>query len=363
MLNLNSSPFPRSFRDRDFILTHEGFIFCVVGYLHPVNRAIGFLKYQTHSNGAWGAQQKYQRTLPYYHVTFVGQSLSTFLADYPDFHFFSPVHNQTLPAVPYSNIKKAFFPETWSSKIREAPKKSVLESKALRFIQVLAQHSHVPEDSFGVTGSLLLGIANPQFSDLNITCHQPDQLPALQKTITELIHSNREGFGPINPEKNRAWINSHATNFPLSSTEFEELRQRKWNNGTFEETFFSFTPIRSTKQITERERYGQQYYRVIGPVRIYAKIKNDLESSYNPGIYQISTETILTQPHGINIDPATLTSIVTYEGVYANYARTGEEIEAFGILEEVQDAHHCFLHYRLVLGTTQLGKTEYLRLR
>ena len=35
----------RKFKDRDFLRTTDGLLFCVVGYLHPPDRVTGYVKY------------------------------------------------------------------------------------------------------------------------------------------------------------------------------------------------------------------------------------------------------------------------------------------------------------------------------
>ncbi|RLE49837.1 MAG: hypothetical protein DRJ21_02115, partial [Candidatus Methanomethylicota archaeon] len=62
----------RKFRDRDFIETIEGMIFCVIGNIHPKDRVISYLKYVPwEAEGAkklgWKRDKnEYGRILPYY---------------------------------------------------------------------------------------------------------------------------------------------------------------------------------------------------------------------------------------------------------------------------------------------------------
>ena len=57
-------------KDKDFIETIEGLLFCVVGYLHPPDRYTAYLKYVPSEGGKWKrGETRYARVLPYYHVS------------------------------------------------------------------------------------------------------------------------------------------------------------------------------------------------------------------------------------------------------------------------------------------------------
>ena len=63
-------------KDRDFIETPEGFLFCVVGYIHPPDKYTVYLKYTPTTEGRWQRQGKaYHRQLAFYHAHQVGQTL------------------------------------------------------------------------------------------------------------------------------------------------------------------------------------------------------------------------------------------------------------------------------------------------
>src|SRR5947199_7270211 len=40
-------------KDRDFVETREGFFFCLVGYVHPPDRYLAYLKYTPAAAGKW----------------------------------------------------------------------------------------------------------------------------------------------------------------------------------------------------------------------------------------------------------------------------------------------------------------------
>jgi len=67
-------------KDRDFVETEEGFLFCLVGYVHPADRYTAYLKYTPAASGRWARGGScYRRELPYYHVRNVAATVA-FLA-------------------------------------------------------------------------------------------------------------------------------------------------------------------------------------------------------------------------------------------------------------------------------------------
>jgi predicted nucleotidyltransferase len=349
----------RKFKDRDFVQTIEGLIFCTVGYLHPNNRVIGFLKYIQNPKGKWGSNQRYSRSLPYYHVRFVKDSLSNLKKNYPDYVWFSPVHQQYLPSVPYNQIKHAFFPEQYPKILSSSKSLSALDKKALEFISTLSSQSNIPPEVFGITGSILLGIANPKFSDLNITFQGRNNIKQIKLALTDLIQSSSKGFDIVDPKKNEKWIQNRAKHFPLTYDEFLELRKRKWNNGSFKGTFFSLTPILQDDEINNN--YGDQEFFPLTPIKLHATVLDDTDASYNPAIYKIRTEKIIT-PRKSKINLKCIKTIISYEGLYASYPQPGEQIEVYGMLEQIKSPSDTKIDFRVVLGTTKLGNQEYMRI-
>ncbi|MHA1840151.1 MAG: hypothetical protein ACTSYO_09390 [Candidatus Ranarchaeia archaeon] len=329
-----------------------------MGYLHPTERVIGFLKYYRDPKGSWGGKERYSRAMPYYHVRFVADSLNSLFKQYPQYVWWSPVHFQLLPAIPLSKIRRFYFPEEMLHKIIDETVVGDLEAKASQFVNILADRAGVPLEIFGITGSILLGIANPKFSDLNLTFQGKQYIEPIHKTLIKLMEKKQDGFGPIPSDKNEDWLRSRAMRFPLSYRELKILRKRKWNNGDFEGTFFSLTPIRKDEEI--KESYGDRFYKAIGSVKVQAVIVDSSESCYNPAIYRLGELAVLKSSIS-DIGAIDIGEVVSYEGIYANYARTGERVEIFGVLEEIMDRRNGAISYRIVLGTTQLGSQEYMR--
>ena len=184
----------RGFRDRDFLQTSEGFFFCVVGPLHPPERVISYIKYVPSESGIWGKdEKKFSRILQKYTIPNLLETFSYLETNYPHYLFHSPVDNITITAVPHQNIAEHFKPEKKLSQLRQALQLDSLQQKLVRFTRFLEETGGVPEESFGVTGSLLLDIHQPKFSDLDVTVYGAKDSWLLHKALSE----NRDSETPM----------------------------------------------------------------------------------------------------------------------------------------------------------------------
>ena len=173
-----------------------------------------------------------------------------------------------------------------------------------------------------------------------------------------MIQTGSKGFNIIDPKKNEKWLQDRTKHFPLTYGEFHELRKRKWNNGSFKGTFFSLTPILRDDEINYT--YGDQAFVPLTPIKLHATILDDTDASYNPAIYKIQVDKIIT-PRTRKMDIKRLQTTVSYEGLYASFPQPGEHIEVYGILEQINSPSDQ-VEFRVVLGTTKLGNQEYMRI-
>ena len=71
-------------KDRDFLETKEGMLFCVTGYLHPPDKYTAYLKYSPAPVGKWRAGEvSYRRELEYYRVDKVADTIAYLEQNYP----------------------------------------------------------------------------------------------------------------------------------------------------------------------------------------------------------------------------------------------------------------------------------------
>jgi len=345
----------RGFRDRDFIQTSEGFFFCVVGPLHPPKRVISYIKYVPSESGVWGiGEKKFSRILQKYTIANLLETFNYLERNYPHYLFHSPVDNITITAVPHKSIKEHFKPEEKLAQLRQASQLDSLQEKLVRFTTFLEKTRSVPAGSFGVTGSLLLDIHQPTFSDLDIIVYGVKDSWLLKKALTE----NRRSETPMKRLKGKAledWCIKKAEYYPLTAKEALKLYERKWNLGFFEGRWVSIHPVKLESEVTEE--YGQKKYLPCGQVTIRAVVGDNIDSLFLPATYQIEDVKFLDGAQSMNV-----TEVVSYESLYDGLAENGEIIEAKGKLERVKEKGTSHEHYRVLVGSPEGKGKEYIKL-
>jgi Uncharacterized protein conserved in archaea len=162
----------RDFRDRDFIESVDGLIFCVIGNMHPTNRVVSYLKYISHYSSTirtkWSRNGVvYGRILPYYSAIGVKNTMDYLKVNYPDYVVYDKYRSIELIEVPRQKIKTHFKPEERLREIIDSPKDE-LEKLALELVKELADEANISLSNFGITGSILLKIHNLKYSDIDI---------------------------------------------------------------------------------------------------------------------------------------------------------------------------------------------------
>ena len=345
----------RVFRDRDFLQTSEEFFFCVVGLLHPPKRVISYIKYVPSKSGMWGTREKrFSRILPKYTMPDLLETFNFLEQNYPHYMFHSPADNITITAVPHENIKTHFKPEEKLFQLRQATKLDSLQEKLIRFTKFLEQLSGISEASFGVTGSLLLDIHQPTFSDLDIIVYSTKDSWALKEALTK----KRDSETLMRRLKGSAledWCIKKSQDYPLSTKEASKIYERKWNLGFFEDQWVSIHPVKLENEVTGE--YGTKTYSSCGQVTLEAVVCDNIDSLFLPAIYQIEDVKFLDGKQYSDV-----TEIVSYEGLYDSLAENGEKIQAKGKLEKVTEKGTSRQQYRVLVGSTEGKGKEYIKM-
>jgi len=345
----------RGFRDRDFIQTSEGFFFCVVGPLHPPKRVISYIKYIPSESGVWGSgEKKFSRLLQKYTIPNLLETFNYLERNYPHYLFHSPVDNIAITAVPHHYISEHFKPEQKLAQLMQASQLDSLQEKLVKFTRFLEETSGVPKESFGVTGSLLIDIHQPAFSDLDVTVYGLNDSWALHKALTE----KRSSGLPMKRLEGKAleeWCIKKAEQYPLSPAEASKIYQRRWNLGFFEDRWVSIHPVKLESEVTEE--YGQKSYVPYGQVTIQAVVNDNTDSLFLPATYQIEDVKLLAGQQLGDV-----TEVVSYESLYDSLAENGETIQARGKLERVSEKGTRLEHYRVLVGSPEGKGKEYIKL-
>lgn len=323
-------------RDGDAIVTKEGFIFYTMGYVHPEDRVIAFIKYipkelQNRFDVPWLSFEWELEGVPLvrpeklYSPKIYDSFISSLKKIIPDAVYFNPYIGKELVTVPKNRIKTIYVPNDRLKFLLEKKDPDELEKKALEIIKILSRDSGVSYDDLGIHGSISLQMHNYQ-SDIDISVYGSENF----RRVKEAFHSLAL--------KGEVQI--------LELDEFDPIRQ---NRGLYKSTRFVINATRKIEEITER--FGQFKYEAVKSVEAVCQVVNNNESMFRPSIYEVGdceSKQIKREEN-----PRRVVSMI---GQFRDFARVGEKIKVKGLLEKVEDlSSPDKIEYRIVLGS---GKGE-----
>jgi predicted nucleotidyltransferase len=319
-------------KDRDFVETVEGYLFCVVGYLHPSDGYTAYLKYVPSEDGKWMRNGvRYSRSIPYYQVSQVENTYQYLKDKHPEYILQCPVRNIEVSWVPKNRVKKYYNPQERMRDIKTDPK-DPLEEKLLRLTRIIEETTSC-EDALGVTGSILTKTHNPAFSDIDLTVYGKEESYRVMKALKDLKKESKEIKGISSQEKGE-WIIHRISKYKLTAEDLMKIAERRWNYGCFEGTYFSIHPTRKDEEITEN--YGDNIYHRIDEATGKATVSDASESIYLPAVYKVSDN-----------ETSDISEVVSFEGLYGSLFDKGDTVEYSGILEELTGKNS---HKRLIVG-------------
>ena len=325
----------RSPRDRDFLETTEGLLFCVVGYVHPPGRYTAYLKYTPASVGKWArGDVAYRRELPYYHVRHVRQTLAWLEAEHPRYLWTDPLTGLRFSHVPAAAVARHYAPEERLAEIRRDPR-DPLEQETRELATLLAARGDLPAAALGVSGSILLGLHNPAFSDVDLLVYGAEHVRRLRRVIDAL---DADGLTPLPEDRRARWRADTADRFGLDADAVADLDARRWHYRLFRGRYVSLHPTRADAEI--RESYGDRRYTPIGRAVAEARVVDAGEALFLPAVYRVDDVRWLEGGSG------PLDEVVSFEGLYCGAAESGERIRVVGHLEAEQRGGR-----RLVVGS------------
>jgi hypothetical protein len=332
--------------DRDFFQTKEGLFFCVTGHLHPQDRITAYLKYVPAENGKWqGQNSSFARQLEFYHARNVAKTLDFLRKEYPDYISHCPIRDFEFSLVPKDALTHYYCPKKRLSMIMENPG-DPLEEETRDLVRRLSSATGVPEKDFGITGSILIGLHNMEWSDIDLLVYGKSNSLLVRQA---LLKGDVKGIKAGDEDRLGNWARRVSQRFPLSYDDALNIAVKRWNYGFFKGRYFSIHPVRN--QVTEK--YGDHYYRNVGHAKIRGVVTRSDESVFLPASYEIDNVRCVKDP----ILGSMIREIVSFEGLFCDIADPGQEIEAQGSIETVDG-----LPQRLVIGTSGQACPEYIRI-
>ena len=351
----------RGFRDRDFIETIEGMIFCVIGNVHPKNSVVAYLKYVPYAESSirvkWSRDGvMYGRVLPFYSAIGVQSVIEYLKRNYPHYVVYDEYRNIELIEVEKRWIKKHYRPEERLNEILNEPKDS-LEQMAKELVTKLSEESGVSLKYFGITGSILLNIHNPSISDIDIVVYGKENSYRVKEALLRLYANTvSSNFSLPQGDILMEWARDIVKIHPLNLDEALLLYGKfKWNRALYMGRQFSIHPVKLENEVNEE--WEQKRYRPMGIATIKAKVVDSSDSIFMPAIYNVDDVEVIEG----NEEAIKVSKVVSYEGLYIDLATPGEDVIVRGKLEEVIDLKTSEKHYQITVGTYEAGGKDYIK--
>ena len=343
------------FRDREFIRTPEDLFFCVVGDQHPRNKAISYLRYAPSSSGSCGGEGKhFRRAMPEYSIPHLLKNIGYLKKEYPHYVFHSDVFSIEISAVPHSKVTQHYRPQDKLRQLSNIENPDILQKRALEIVAYLSETVKISNETFGVTGSILIDIHNTEFSDVDLTVIGGKNGFKLKRTLPDLFLDKDEPVNHVSENVLKKLFSNRVKEHPLSLNEVKSLNSRQWNYGTFKGTIFSLHTVRSVSEITNN--YGDHFFHSSGMVKGEAIITDTSESLFNPHIYKI--EKFKNNEENMVKD---VKEVVSYSGIYGGKFEVNDEVALHGKLEIVENKTTGALFHRIIIGSPEAGGHDYMK--
>jgi len=324
-------------RDGDIIVSTDRFIFYTFGYSHPEDRVISFLKYVPARHAS-----RFDMEWMEYRWNFIGEDMvrpkelfspenhlkliGSFKKSFPDYLYYSRMLKRWLIAVPKRLIWRVFDPSQCLVELLKEDKRDFLEEKAIQLIGKLSSESGVPLASFGIHGSISLGMHH-EGSDIDVIVYGASNFRRVIDAMKRL-----EGKGEISL---------------VRETFYDE---RKLNKGIFSHVRFNVNATRTQSEISDR----RLHFEPIAKVEASCKVIDDGEAMFRPAIYKVSECAIESGP---SFYADRVSEVCVMIGQFRSLASKGDKMLVRGMLERVRSDDEEW--FRIVVGSGL--KDEYMR--
>jgi len=327
-------------RDRDLFVTTEGWIFTVLGDVHPPNRIWSYLKYVP-GPGPWRdpSGRTYRRVFTTYTVRELLSIMEDLKVSKPEYVYYDPMVGNEVIAPPVDAVTGFWKTSEGLRRLverEESGHATQLELKALEVVRWLVEQAGLRMEDFGITGSLLLGIHHER-SDVDLVVFG-------KRNLWRAVRALREAGSPVVPGAGTGIVEALRSLYRMPVEDARRLAARVAHKGLFAGTPYSIFGIREQPL----HEYGEFQYAGRGIVEVELEIADATESLFTPSIYEVEERVF-----GIE-------RMVSYHMVLAGLLEPGDRLLVRAKLEEVRGPGGEFL--QLLLGSYEGVGSEQIKL-
>lgn len=329
-------------RDHDYFETAEGWVFMVLGDVHPEGRVWSCLKYVP-GDGIWGnGDRRYVRVFRQYTVSEMLRLIRFLEEREPSYVFLDPTVNAKVIAPPRSRITKTYSTRQGLAELLSRGDRGPLETNLVSLIELLSEYSGVPRNYFGVTGSILLRIYH-QNSDMDLVVYGVENVWRVIEALKTLEREGRVSL--LGSSGLHKWAARASEKYPVPQRSLLRLASRVANKGMFNGVEFSIHGVREKPEL----KHGEVFYSSLGMARVTAKIIDARESLLTPAVYHVEDMS------------ETVDRIVCYDMMLAGLLREGDYVEVYGKLESAhRDGEEAWR--QILVGSYEGAGREYIKI-
>lgn len=314
------------FTEGDYIKTVDGLFFAVKGGRHRDDLVIAVLRYVPDPDGDRVLDgQRYSRV---YNLDETSKFLKDKYPSYVNYIDWLYIESQSVPT---ERVAEYYKPEEKLQKIMDNHN-STLEHKIVNFVRTMSESSGVPITSFGVSGSMLIGLETENSDiDLNVYGESEgrkvyDALRVIRRLVDWISPYNKYSIEPVLESR---WADTRIDLDVFRSVECEKVLHGQVSGIDY----FIRLLIEEDVGVSEP----------ICTSKISATVVDASYSIFTPCVYQVKDS--LAEDVTQNYEVVELKS---YRGKFTEHVKNSDEILARGTIERVNEGGVTF--YRLMLG-------------
>ncbi|NHI94277.1 MAG: hypothetical protein EAX96_17430 [Candidatus Lokiarchaeota archaeon] len=289
------------YRDRDYLITEEGIIFRVYGYIHPQKKGICDVEYASESIYVSkdprairflcldDGQERENRFYKFYFdggLKFIQEKYSQYQV------YYKPLETK-LVGLDESQVYKKIDPHQELQEILNSDLNDSLLKTMNHVLEIILNHSSLKISDFGCFGSICLDFYHVKYSDIDFIIYGRKELAELRETLSTIYKSKKEKlsneFDLIDSE---SFVKSSWKFQNYSLKEYLENEKNKLIYSVIQSPFsdrsikIEFEPVKKFSEIKN------EYDDIIsikneGWIELTARIVEDQDAFYLQSIYII----------------------------------------------------------------------------
>jgi hypothetical protein len=289
-----------------------------------------------------------------YTVPSLQETIKFIQTHYPQYLYYSPTLNTQISAVPKHYISQHHKPEEKLTDLFNHKPRDPLQFLVIKLVSAISHDTGIPTEQFGITGSILTDIHQPDFSDIDLTIYGLKNGWTIRQFLKDIFQEPSSLITRHSLQKRKHVLKRWTQRYPLTIEEAEQIYIRRWNYGFYHNTAFSLHPIQTRDEI--EHQYTDRQFFPLQMIEGQARIVDTNKSLLLPAIYGVSDFNSNDDQHNI-----TVRQVVSYNGLYNGIFEEREMIRIRGKLEKVVDKQRQQEYYRILVGSLLAQGQDYIK--